>query len=391
MKALVVELRDKKAAVLLGDGQVVLVPNRGYDVGQELALRPARHTPAARLATAASAAAVLLLLGGGIVYALPDAYVSLDVNPSIEYTVNRFDRVLRVRPVNEDAAAIVASLALTRNATIGEALTQSVTALSANHYLEDEDGTVLLLSVASGSAARNESLAQTLTETAQAAAGESPAVRVECVTGSRQDARTAQELGVTLGKKAVVDALQSDTGADEETYRQWLHRPVQEIMRQLEEKHGDDDENRPGRTTGATATHGGGKTASPSATEKPTNGGGQQDTDRTKPSKPTPTPRGTSPQGKPPKDDQGGNGQGNDNQGNGQNGNGKDDNNQSGSQSGKGKDSGQSDNDKGSNDKGKDQGGNGQGEDDQGGGQNDDQGNDDQGGGQNGKGQDNDN
>ena len=220
MKALVVELRDKKAAVLLGDGQVVLVPNRGYAVGQELALRPARHTPAARLATAASAAAVLLLLGGGIVYALPDAYVSLDVNPSIEYTVNRFDRVLRVRPVNEDAAAIVASLARTRNVTIGEALTQSVSVLSTSHYLEDEDGTVLLLSVASGSAARNESLAQTLTETAQAATGESPTVRVECVTGSRQDARTAQELGVTLGKKAVVDALQSDTGADKHTYQQ---------------------------------------------------------------------------------------------------------------------------------------------------------------------------
>ena len=168
----------------------------------------------------AAAAAVLLLLGGGIVYALPDAYVSLDVNPSIEYTVNRFDRVLRVRPVNEDAAAIVASLARTRNVTIGEALTQSVSVLSTSHYLEDEDGTVLLLSVASGSAARNESLAQTLTETAQAATGESPTVRVECVTGSRQDARTAQELGVTLGKKAVVDALQSDTGADKHTYQQ---------------------------------------------------------------------------------------------------------------------------------------------------------------------------
>ncbi len=387
MKAVVVELRDGKAAVLLGDGRVELVANRGYAVGQELALRPARHTPAKRLATAASAAAVLLLLGGGIIYALPEAYVSLDVNPSIEYTVNRFDRVLGVRPVNEDGEAIVASLAHTRNATIGEVLTQSVTALSASHYLDGEDDTVLLLSVASGSAARSESLAQELTATARAATGDAPAVRVECVTGSRQDARTAQELGVTLGKKTVVDELQSGMEADEQTYQQWLHQPVQEILRQLEQQSGDDDENHPNHTAGATATAGGDKTPHPSATAKPTNGGGRQDANHSKPSKPTPTPRS-----KPPKDDQSDNSQGGNDKGSGQDDNDKGNDDRGGGKgdNDKGNDdqgSGKGDDDRGNDDQDDGQGDSDKGDDDQSGGQNDDdKGSDDRGDGQNDKG-----
>ena len=52
----------------------------------------------------------MLTLGGFAGYRAPAGVVSLDVNPSIEYTINCFDRVLDITAVNEDAQAIVGQL-----------------------------------------------------------------------------------------------------------------------------------------------------------------------------------------------------------------------------------------------------------------------------------------
>ena len=65
---------------------------------------PARHRPAARLrrAIAAAAACLLVLLGAGGYYALlvPVSAISVDVNPSLELSLNRLDRVISVEAFN---------------------------------------------------------------------------------------------------------------------------------------------------------------------------------------------------------------------------------------------------------------------------------------------------
>lgn len=68
----------------------------------------ARRAPR-RLATrlAAAACLVLALLGGAYVALTPTAYVGIDVNPSIELAVNRFDRVVGARGVNDDGADVL--------------------------------------------------------------------------------------------------------------------------------------------------------------------------------------------------------------------------------------------------------------------------------------------
>ncbi len=50
-----------------------------------------------RLAVIAVCAAAALMIGGGYsVYAIPASYISIDINPSVELSLNRFDRVLSV-------------------------------------------------------------------------------------------------------------------------------------------------------------------------------------------------------------------------------------------------------------------------------------------------------
>ena len=59
-------------------------------------------------AVAAAACLCLVLSGayGATVYAHPASYISLDVNPSIELSLNRWSRVIGVTAYNEEAKAI---------------------------------------------------------------------------------------------------------------------------------------------------------------------------------------------------------------------------------------------------------------------------------------------
>ena len=106
MGACIVELRGRYAAALTDDGQFVRIRNQGFSVGQTVRLtkRQAKSAQRRRLRALTSVAAGLLflVLGGFKGYQTPVGIVSLDVNPSIEYSINVFDHVLSVHGVNED-------------------------------------------------------------------------------------------------------------------------------------------------------------------------------------------------------------------------------------------------------------------------------------------------
>lgn len=72
--------------------------------------KPARPLGLA-LATAACAAAVVL--GGRWLYFTPTAHISIDINPSLELGVNRFDRVISVEGWNDDGTALAESVDVT--------------------------------------------------------------------------------------------------------------------------------------------------------------------------------------------------------------------------------------------------------------------------------------
>lgn len=67
-----------------------------------------RQSPARplRLVLATAACAAVVVLGGGWLYLTPTAHISIDVNPSLELGVNRFDRVVSVEGWNDDGTAL---------------------------------------------------------------------------------------------------------------------------------------------------------------------------------------------------------------------------------------------------------------------------------------------
>lgn len=90
-----------------------------------------RRRPAFRWAVAAACIALLLTVGiGGYAWIqMPVSYVSIDVNPSIEFALNRFDRVMSVTAYNEEGAEIIEDLSLE-----GKKYTDAI------HILVESDG-----------------------------------------------------------------------------------------------------------------------------------------------------------------------------------------------------------------------------------------------------------
>ena len=70
-----------------------------------------RRAAAPRL-IAAAACLLLIVWGGWSLFFTETATISIDVNPSLELGVNRFDRVVSARGMNEDGEALASSLNL---------------------------------------------------------------------------------------------------------------------------------------------------------------------------------------------------------------------------------------------------------------------------------------
>lgn len=170
--------------------------------------RPRRSMP--RL-LAAAAVFVLLLLGGILGYRAMDAsrcIVTVDVNPSVSLTVNRFNRVKEVTPGNEDAQALLDGVDLT-GMRLRSALEKLTALLMENDYLSGTEN-AMLVSVENAAAGRAEALCKRVVASVGETTKEKlfqPAVLCQQISGENDLQSVAETLHVSVGKAALAEAL----------------------------------------------------------------------------------------------------------------------------------------------------------------------------------------
>ena len=180
--------------------------------GMIIMMQPKRNR--ALRTAAAVAAAFMLIVGGGISVRAYQANfavastVSLDVNPSIEITVNEKERVLAVTPKNEDAVKVVGemdfagnSLEVTVNALIGSMLRGG--------YLDDI-ADAILVSVDSRNSEDGEVLQKRLCETVSSILHEAAfegQVLTQKVEQDSDMAEKAAQNNITLGKAKLIEQV----------------------------------------------------------------------------------------------------------------------------------------------------------------------------------------
>ncbi len=167
----------------------------------------------------AACLALVLIAGGGGGLFYQQAYavasvISLDVNPSIELTVNKREKVLSCKGLNEEGITVLADMDGGRDlkgAKLDVAVNAIVGALVRNGYLDNLDSAILI-SVEDSDADRGARLQQELVASVDGVlqtAENSAAVLSQSVAADKALDARAQQNSISTGKAYLVDQIVS--------------------------------------------------------------------------------------------------------------------------------------------------------------------------------------
>lgn len=162
------EIKEKWAAVLCEDGVIRKVKKGNFKVGDSFDFEAENHKKVVSIGSlrrnmVGSAAALFLIVAGvagtySYNNVLACSYVSLDINPSIEYTLNRQDKVVAVKGLNNDGQKIADELLAVRKVTLKEALQETKQLLTKKNYLKSGSSEDVLIDISANNLARKDTL-----------------------------------------------------------------------------------------------------------------------------------------------------------------------------------------------------------------------------------------
>ena len=166
-----------------------------------------------------------MALGSLWLYFTPAAYISVDVNPSLELTVNRFDRVISVTGLNSDGDALAQTLDV-RFLNYTQALEQVLDSEPIVQYLARDE--MLSITVAGNDEARTEEM---LSQVSACAAGRG---NTYCHASDLQTAAEAHDYGLSCGKYQMLLELQTlDPSLTAEDIQDMTMRELWDLLEQL--------------------------------------------------------------------------------------------------------------------------------------------------------------
>ena len=243
MKNIVLEINQHEAVILSDDGTVSKIRNNNYSVGQVIKMENTKKQKSKFYTFAASfVAAMIILTVGAFAYFTPVSYVSLDVNPSIEYSINLFDRVLTYKSVNDDGKEIVENLNL-KNKKIAKALEETLNKIVEEGYITKDENAGVVISVSDSSKA--ETLVKEIMEKTEKYLAENDKtgeieVDVEVEAVGRERVIEARKLGITPGKLNLIEKLRDSTDDSEDfVIEDWMDKSVKEINKAVKENRKD--------------------------------------------------------------------------------------------------------------------------------------------------------
>ncbi|MBO4904893.1 MAG: hypothetical protein J5367_06690 [Lachnospiraceae bacterium] len=238
MKAVVLEIRDRKAAVLTHGGQIIKVANKDYMVGQEIAVMDASERivdiakSAGKWMPAAVAAAFLVLVGRFTTLSMePYGVVSLDVNPSIEFTINSRDKVLSVNGVNDDGKDIINGIDEKDliNQTIEKAVNVTIDKIESEGYMTADTNYVVI----AANTVKESHTDELVSKIDTAVIENNENVEPITIKATDEEVTEARAKGTSAGKMIIVSKLDSVT---EEVIDkdEWLHKSVADIVKEYD-------------------------------------------------------------------------------------------------------------------------------------------------------------
>lgn len=240
-EGIVLEIRHKKAAVLKPDGNIIAVTaGKDWKIGDLVSLKEAKkpiHQKGYAIA-ACLAFFFLLTFTGYRQYYNPQSVVSLDVNPSIELEINRFNRIVSVHAYNKEGEKILEHNPVV-NWKLDAALEQLFTG-GLSFYLKDSP--YVAFSIQSGNTEAEKKLKQEIVAAAELILktdANTGNVQVEYYEVDEETLEYAHSHHITAGKYKILQELQEVY--PEMELEEYSHCSVGELKEQIQEcngKHG---------------------------------------------------------------------------------------------------------------------------------------------------------
>ncbi|MHB1454608.1 MAG: anti-sigma-I factor RsgI family protein [Saccharofermentanales bacterium] len=186
------------------------------------------------LAAAGTFAAVAAVsVAGYIYYMMPVNFVSLDINPGVELTLNAMDRVIGIEATNEDGKSILEGEKI-RNRSVEKAISALVQNAYEQGYVNQDGSTVIAVLAESDDKAKALQLQEkTSNGVALAMQAKNAYSAVYATTSDLAFRNEAKEMGVSPGKYRLVKMLQA---MDPEIIpEQYMNAKVSEIVNRANE------------------------------------------------------------------------------------------------------------------------------------------------------------
>jgi len=188
-----------------------------------------------KLATVVTAVVLALgVSGAAYSYTAPSKYVNFDINPSVELVTNMYDKVIDVKPLNEDGVKLVETLDL-ENKDIKEAMDILTKAAVDGGYFKEGLENEVLVTVASNDEEASKEEEQELGEVVKEELKEDNLAETPVTTQNINLTRKAEaeKLGISPGKYHLIEKLEAvKPGINFEEYAQ---KPVKDIMKEIKE------------------------------------------------------------------------------------------------------------------------------------------------------------
>ncbi|WP_339061146.1 anti-sigma factor domain-containing protein [Tepidibacillus marianensis] len=239
-------LSDGKAIVITKDGQFLsVVPHNKVDIGEETTFtlekeRKTSYFSKQNIRWIASVAAVLLILFVGVpgyFFGTTDqvaAYVSVDINPSIDLGVSKKGKVIEVRALNQDGQYIVKIIGdRLKNIPIDQATALIVSEAHKQGFLKPDGDILITMTKVSQRPVPEQEWKEKITQSIDKQKSEIKDVSMISLTTSAQIRQEAEKNGLSTGKYTFYVIAQNKGYAV--TIDQLKEQSVHEIIQNIPE------------------------------------------------------------------------------------------------------------------------------------------------------------
>lgn len=228
----VFEINGTKAIVMKNDGTFETVrAKKDWEKGDVITLNP-NMNKWRPFYTVAAAFVLLISLGitGYAGYYQETSLVSMDVNPSIELSLNRFERVIKINSKNKDGQMIIDQTKI-KNKRYNEALGLLFSNESMIKYMDSN--AYVVFSVHSNKGKKDKILLSNLKSVANTyITKHNENIEIEYSIADAKTVEQAHHYGVTAGKYKVI--LDLKTLAPETPIEEYSHCSIKEIKEQID-------------------------------------------------------------------------------------------------------------------------------------------------------------